>query len=62
MDENVSREITIASELDNSYCHKIFKSISGNYIVVMPLADESLITSNSPQITVIGAISILLQI
>lgn len=65
MDENVPREITITRELDNPFCLKIlhsFKSISENYIVVMPLADESLTTSNSPQITVVGAITLLLNI
>lgn len=64
-DENIPREISIARDLDNPYCLKIlhfFKSISGNYIVVLPIADEALTTSNSPQITVIGAITILLHI
>lgn len=66
MDDNGPREMLIAQELDHPNCLKIyqcFKSSSGNYIVIMPYSsDGSLSVSNTPQITVNGAISLLLQI
>ncbi|OHS93672.1 CAMK family protein kinase [Tritrichomonas foetus] len=66
MDENGPREMTIAMMLDHPNCLKIlqcFRSLAGDYIVVMPLAtDGSLNPTNTPQITVVGAVMLLLQI
>ena len=66
MDENGPREMTIANMLDHPYCLKIlqcFRSLAGDYIVVMPLATEgSLVPTNTPQISIVGCVTLLLNI
>lgn len=64
--DGIPLEVEIAKMLDNNFCLKVFshfKSITGDFIVTMPLAQHgALQPSNRPEISVAGAIQLLNQI
>ncbi|EAX94511.1 CAMK family protein kinase [Trichomonas vaginalis G3] len=64
--DGIPLEVEIAKMLDNDYCLKVFshfKSVTGDFIVTMPLAQHgALQPSNKPEISISGAIQLVYQI